>query len=94
MHLEYWAVVLEFFLTLMLLSPENTQKVALAGCVLHNFLRSQSPSRYAPAQSLDREDANVNLTEGDWITEIKDCFKLISKQCGNNFLMDAKLVRD
>ena len=94
MHLEYWAVVLEFFLILMLLSSENTQKVALASSVLHNFLRSKSPSRYTPPQSLDREDANVNLTEGDWRTEIKDYFKSISKQCGNNFLMDAKLVRD
>ena len=83
-----------FFLTPMLLSLENTQKVVLASCVLHNFLRNKSPSPYTPRRSLDREDANGNLIEGDWRTEINDCFKSISKQCGNNFSMNAKFVRD
>ena len=83
-----------FFLTPMLLSLENTQKVVLASCVLHNFLRNKSPSPYTQPRSLDREDANGNLIEGDWRTEINDCFKSISKQCGNNFSMNAKFVRD
>ena len=83
-----------FFLSPMLLSLENTQKVVLASCVLHNFLRNKSPSPYTQPRSLDREDANGNLIEGDWRTEINDCFKSISKQCGNNFSMNAKFVRD
>ena len=83
-----------FFVTPMLLSLENTQKVVLASCVLHNFLRNKSPSPYTPPRSLDRENANGNLIEGDWRTEINDCFKSISKQCGNNFSMNAKFVRD
>ena len=69
-------------------------KVVLASCVLHNFLRNKSPSPYTQPRSLDREDANGNLIEGDWRTEINDCFKSISKQCGNNFSMNAKFVRD
>lgn len=77
MHLEYWAVVLEFFLTLMLLSSENTQKVALASSVLHNFLRSKSPVCNTPPRSLDREDANSNLIEGDSRAETNDGFKSI-----------------
>ena len=40
------------------------------------------------------ESANDNLIEEDWRTEINDFFKSISKQCGNNFQMDTKLVRD
>ena len=83
-----------FFVTPMLLSLENTQKVVLASCVLHNFLRNKSPSPYTPPRSLDRENENGNLIEGDWRTEINDCFKSISKQCGNNFSMNAKFVRD
>ena len=83
-----------FFVTPMLLSLENTQKVVLASCVWHNFLRNKSPSPYTPPRSLDRENANGNLIEGDWRTEINDCFKSISKQCGNNFSMNAKFVRD
>ena len=78
----------------MLLSPDNTQNVIPASCVLHNFLRSKSLSHHTPPQTLDREDANSNLIEGDWRTEINDCFKSISKQCENNFSMNAKLVRD
>ena len=77
-----------FFVTPMLLSLENTQKVVLASCVLHNFLRNKSPSPYTPPRSLDRENANGNLIEGDWRTEINDC------QCGNNFSRNAKLVPD
>ena len=40
------------------------------------------------------ESANDNLIEEDWRTERNDFFKSILKQCGNNFQMDTKLVRD
>ena len=41
------------FLTTIQLSPENTEKVVLASCVLHNFLQDKSPMQYTPPGSFD-----------------------------------------
>ena len=38
------------------------------------------------------ESANDNLIEEDRRTERNDFFRSISKQCGNNFQVDTKLV--
>ena len=45
------------FLTTIPLTAENMQKVVLASCVLHNFLRTKS-LRYTPASSVDVENEN------------------------------------
>ena len=39
-----------------ILSPGNTEKIVLASCVLHNYLRTKSPKRYTPNGCIDTED--------------------------------------
>ena len=43
------------FLSPMLLSPDNVEKVTLASCVFHDFLREKSPLQYTPPGSFDSE---------------------------------------
>lgn len=40
------------------LNAEKTKKVALACCVLHNYLLSTNKRKYAPPHSFDQYDAN------------------------------------
>ena len=57
----------EILLSAMKLSPENAEKVTLASCVLHKFLREKSPARYTPLGSFDTEDIETgDVQEGDW----------------------------
>ena len=44
------------FLSPMLLSPENVEKVTLASCTLHNLLREHPPSEYTPPGTFDLEN--------------------------------------
>ena len=41
------------FLSPMSISPKNAEKVVLASCVLHNYLRTKIPLRYTPNGSFD-----------------------------------------
>ena len=55
------------FLSPMLLSPENVERVALASCVLHNFLRDNSPARYSQPGKFDTECLdNGVINAGGW----------------------------
>ena len=55
------------FSSAMQLSPENVEKVTLASCVLHNFLREKSPASYTPPGSLDTEDIESgDVQQGEW----------------------------
>ena len=47
---------LRIFLSPMEISPKNIEKVTLASCVLHNFLRKKFSLRYTPTGSFDNED--------------------------------------
>ena len=83
------------FLMPMLLSPENVEKVTLASCVLHNFLREKSPNRYTPPGSLDTEcleDGTIN--EGDWRSEGNGGMHSVDVQGSNNYTLDAKETRE
>ena len=42
------------FLSPLSLAPENVEKIFLANCALHNFLRTKCPSRYTPSGSFDK----------------------------------------
>ena len=44
-----------FFLTPIAVVPETAVKIVLAGCVLHKFLRTESPNRYTPTGACDIE---------------------------------------
>ena len=51
-------------------STQNVEKIILACCVLHNFLREKSTGTYSPPGSFDTkctEDGTIN--EGEWRQE-------------------------
>lgn len=56
----------------ILLAAENTKKVTLACCVLHNYLMTTNKRKYAPLDTFDRFDENGGLIEGNWRIEIND----------------------
>ncbi|GFX25713.1 uncharacterized protein TNCV_4480431 [Trichonephila clavipes] len=49
------------------LKPDTIDRVILAACSLHNWLRKTSPGHYMPQNALDREDFNTGeVTPGQW----------------------------
>ena len=42
------------FLSPMSISPKTPEKVVLASCVLHNYLRTKLPLRYTPNGSFEK----------------------------------------
>ena len=46
------------------LEPDSIEDVVFACCVLHNFLRRNSPDKYTPQGSLDVEDEDHVVQEG------------------------------
>ncbi|GFX05791.1 nuclease harbi1-like protein [Trichonephila clavipes] len=47
--------------------PDTIDRVILAACSLHNWLRKTSPGHYMPQNALDREDFNTGeVTPGQW----------------------------
>lgn len=51
------------------LNAEKTKKVALAICVLHNYLMSTNKNKYAPSGTFDQFSENGVLIPGDWRKE-------------------------
>lgn len=52
------------------LPPNKVDKIVLAACALHNFLRDHSPQTYIPRASVDTEDFNIGaVIEGLWRKE-------------------------
>ena len=84
------------FLTAIQLSPENVEKVTLASCVLHNFLREKSPARYTPPGSFDAENLETgNIQEGDWrVAGNSGGMQSVAVTGRNNYSFDAKEVRE
>ena len=55
------------FLSPIQLSVQNTEKITLASCTLHNCLRQKAPQNYTPAGSFDTENLdNGTIRNGDW----------------------------
>ena len=50
----------------MYLQPNNTTKITLACCVLHNILRSHSKNSYCPSGFADEVEENGNIRRGEW----------------------------
>ena len=81
------------FLSPLQLSPKNVEKVTLASCVLHNFLRDKAPAEYAPPFSFDREDLESGeIHLGDWrcSSELEN----LNISGRNTYIKTAKEVRD
>ena len=82
------------FLSAMQLSVGNVEKVTLASCVLHNFLRDKIASRYTPPGSFDIEDLeNGVVNEGEWRNDSND-LRSIEFAGSNNCSFEAKRIRD
>ena len=62
-------------------APENTIKIVLASCVLHNYLRTESPDRYTPPGFCDVESTETGQ------------FEPLVQQGGNRYSSSAMEVR-
>ena len=80
------------FLTNMAISTDRAESVVLAGCVLHNFLRTRLSS-YTD-HLLDKEDeANHTLIPGAWRQEV-GALQDVGPLHGNTALGIAKIQRE
>ncbi|XP_067128130.1 uncharacterized protein [Centruroides vittatus] len=62
---------LRVFLNPILLQPDKVRTLVLAGCALHNFLRSHENTVSWPVDYEDREDVETGITvPGAWRSEI------------------------
>lgn len=86
------------FLSPIPLQPENAQKVVLATCVLHNFLRrhNSSSSLYEPSGVSDKEDSTTHCTiGGTWRQDYQEtCLQRLNPQGSHNYSSTAKEVRE
>ena len=80
------------FWSTMQCRPEVVQKVKMASCVLHNFLRTQC-SRYMPPGSVDKENVDGTIIEGEWRHE-EGILTPLASQGTNTYPRSAKEVRD
>ena len=80
------------------LDPEKVEKIVLATCVLHNFLRSKSLARaiYTPSDSLDKEDPKTHeVRDGSWRDDsAPNGMVAMARQCGNRPPTAAKDIQD
>lgn len=76
----------------MILSPEKATIVTLACCYLHNFLRHKS-GRYIAHGSVDWEDANYDVHDGEWRATQRDLAGL-RPTFRRNMTERAKFVRE
>ena len=77
------------------LEPVKVEKVVLACCALHNFLRSKSASRalYTPPGYCDCEDERSRaVLPGEW--RRGDTMQSISQQGSNNYTAITRKIRD
>lgn len=51
------------------LDADKSKKVALACCVLHNYLMTTNKKKYAPPRSFDQYNEHGELIPGDWRRE-------------------------
>ena len=74
--------------------PEVAVISVLASCVLHNFLRTESPHRYTPTGACDIESTeNGQVTPEEWRNK-KNIFEPLEQQGGNRCSNAATEVRE
>ena len=80
------------------LAPEKVERVVMACCSLHNFLRAQLGSRsvYTPLGSLDTEDPQTHeVTTGEWRQGPQpQGLQPLERQGSNRHAQCAKELRD
>jgi hypothetical protein len=75
------------------MEPPGVKKVVMASCTLHNFLRSRSDTLYMPQGSIDWEDKNHEVHEGEWREDF-DLEPMDRAAVGKNATDYAKTMRD
>ena len=82
------------FLSSILLEPEIVEKITVASCVLHNFLREKIPLQYSPPGTFDSENLENRSTQnGEWRNNLES-LQSICVSASNNYTTDAKKIRD
>lgn len=78
------------------LHPDNTKKVTLAICALHNFIMSRNRSRalYAPHGTFDTENADGTVIEGAWRRNTLNGNFIPLQRVPVNYTEEAKAVRE
>ncbi|XP_040357268.1 protein ANTAGONIST OF LIKE HETEROCHROMATIN PROTEIN 1-like [Ixodes scapularis] len=72
------------------LLPQNAEFVVLACCVLHNFLCAGREQAYMPAEYVDTEDKQGNVTLGRWRSEVdKSHLSDLQRTSAKNFKKTA-----
>eukprot|EP00795_Rhopilema_esculentum_P003556 gene3556-2239_t len=78
------------FLSPLMISPETADKMVLASCVMHNFLREKAPSRYTPIRSFGIEDVDEgNICDVSWRAEQGNLQSIIISS-SNNYKKNSK----
>ena len=80
------------FLSPISLSPESTEKVTLASCVLHNYLRTKSMNRYMPIGAMDKDNEDGTVRPGDWRSG--NILPSLNQQGANAYTLGANEVRN
>ena len=81
------------FLSPISLSPDNTEKIVLASCVLHNYLRTKSPKRYTPNGCIDTEGIREGIViEGEWHNEGGSSLISVVPERGRNYYRECTLA--
>ena len=87
-------MLLVFWLTQIAAVPETAVKIVLVSCALRNYLRTESPNRYAPTGTCDIESTeNGQIRPGEWRNE-KNIFEPLEQQGGNRCSNVAIEVRE
>ena len=76
------------------LAPKYVERVTLASCVHHKFLRKKFPVCYTPPGTFDREDADTGTVIEDWrLMKITDCL-LMGLARINNYTYQCQYTGD
>ena len=75
--------------------PESVEKIIMACCILHNFLRRHAGNMYMPPNSVDQELNDGQILPGSWREEMIQA-NMLPLQIGQNRNPStyAKQVRD
>ena len=78
------------------LEPEKVEKIVLASCALHNFLRTRkSTTEFFRPGMLEEEDCERGTVNfGSWRQEMGGDLPGLRQQCGNHSGNDAREIRE
>ena len=79
------------FLTNINLSPENVEKIVVASCALHDYLRTNAGAGYIAPGFLGRVENDGTLVDGQWRNEQN--LNSIPQQGSNFYSREAKQIR-